>query len=194
VDVGGRIQPYRTLLQKKERSYVALDRQISGLVDVLGKAEELPFRSRAFDLVLCTQLLTYVSNPESVVAEAYRVLKPGGALILSAPAMALPHHDERIRILEEGFHHLMRDFIDVQVAPEIHSLAGVCRLVAQLAAESSSNDRMIRALSWIAVRPLNVIGVGAELVAHRGTRLTPNFIAFGRRRTETEDSPRARCS
>jgi demethylmenaquinone methyltransferase/2-methoxy-6-polyprenyl-1,4-benzoquinol methylase len=47
---------------------------------VLGRAEHLPFPDGRFDLVTFTYLLRYVDDPESVVAELTRVLRPGGCL------------------------------------------------------------------------------------------------------------------
>jgi 2-polyprenyl-6-hydroxyphenyl methylase / 3-demethylubiquinone-9 3-methyltransferase len=42
------------------------------------KAEELPFAPASFDAVIAMDLLEHVEKPELVIAEAARVLKPGG--------------------------------------------------------------------------------------------------------------------
>jgi demethylmenaquinone methyltransferase / 2-methoxy-6-polyprenyl-1,4-benzoquinol methylase len=47
---------------------------------VLGRAEELPFPDATFDAVTFTYLLRYVDDPEAVVAELVRVLRPGGTM------------------------------------------------------------------------------------------------------------------
>src|SRR5262249_47545966 len=39
--------------------------------------------SNAFDCVLSTQVLEHVSEPETYLSEAFRLLKPGGRLLLS---------------------------------------------------------------------------------------------------------------
>lgn len=187
LDVGGRIQPYRSLFAGRERSYLSLDLQVTGLVDVIGTAEALPFRSCSFDTVLCTQVLSYVSSPERFFTEAFRVLRPGGALIVTAPAVALPHHDERLRILQDGFAYFLRDFVDVKIEAEIHSAAGICRTLAQLAAEGSDNPRCTRLKSLLVVCPFNLLGAALERVAHRGTRLAPNISAFARRPAHVND-------
>ena len=78
LDVGGRIQPYRPLLEGRTRRYVAVDLRQTPLVSVVGRGEQIPFAEAQFDLVICTQVLEYIPEPAAVVAEIYRVLKPGG--------------------------------------------------------------------------------------------------------------------
>lgn len=46
-----------------------------------GKGEALPFEAGAFDTVVCTFTLCTVHQPEQVLAEARRVLKPGGTFL-----------------------------------------------------------------------------------------------------------------
>lgn len=43
-----------------------------------GDAEQLPYRGSSFDAVVCSFGLLHFQNPESAIADARRVLKPGG--------------------------------------------------------------------------------------------------------------------
>jgi SAM-dependent methyltransferase len=54
---------------------------------VQGTAEQLPFTSATFDVVFCDHGATVFAPPETTVAEASRVLKPGGvfAFCMSTP-------------------------------------------------------------------------------------------------------------
>ena len=47
--------------------------------------EHLPFADAAFDAVLCLDVLEHVRDEWAVLCEVARVLRPGGALILSVP-------------------------------------------------------------------------------------------------------------
>lgn len=53
-----------------------------GVPLVLARAEALPFRQGAFDTVVCGLVLCSVDEPARALAEARRVLRPGGALRL----------------------------------------------------------------------------------------------------------------
>jgi SAM-dependent methyltransferase len=52
---------------------------------MVGWAESLDIESEKFDVVTCQTLLMHVPNPEQVVHEMTRVLKPGGCLICVEP-------------------------------------------------------------------------------------------------------------
>jgi ubiquinone/menaquinone biosynthesis C-methylase UbiE len=47
--------------------------------------EHLPLRDAAVDAAVCLDALQYAADPATVVAEARRVLKPGGRLVLTTP-------------------------------------------------------------------------------------------------------------
>ena len=49
-----------------------------GIAYKVGSGEELPFKDASFDLVYCCDVLEHVPEPARLVAEAARVLKPGG--------------------------------------------------------------------------------------------------------------------
>jgi ubiquinone/menaquinone biosynthesis C-methylase UbiE len=46
------------------------------------RAEEIPYRSQSFDLVFCINALHHFDDPRGFIAEAKRLLKPGGTLII----------------------------------------------------------------------------------------------------------------
>jgi ubiquinone/menaquinone biosynthesis C-methylase UbiE len=50
---------------------------------VQGHARRLPFPSESFDLVYCVNALHHFHDPPAFVGQAYRLLRPGGALAIA---------------------------------------------------------------------------------------------------------------
>ncbi|KRA29408.1 MULTISPECIES: class I SAM-dependent methyltransferase [unclassified Nocardioides] len=71
-------EPEEPMARRLER-HVA-DQQVSATV-VRAPAEKLPFDAGTFDAVVSTLVLCTVDDPTRALAEAHRVLKPGGRLV-----------------------------------------------------------------------------------------------------------------
>ena len=69
-----------------------------------GDLHELPFADASFDTVMLFNVLTYARRPARVLAEAARVLRPGGHVAIVTLA-AHDHHD-----VTGGFGHLVPGF------------------------------------------------------------------------------------
>lgn len=52
----------------------------------VSRAEKLPFKKNAFDLVTCFEMLEHVENPQTVINEIIRVLKIDGYFVAMVPA------------------------------------------------------------------------------------------------------------
>lgn len=53
-----------------------------GIDTVVGRAEELPFADGSFDYALVVTTICFVDSPTRMLAEARRVLRPGGGLVV----------------------------------------------------------------------------------------------------------------
>jgi SAM-dependent methyltransferase len=51
---------------------------------------ELPWDNEVFDVVLCLETVEHVADVDGLLAEAARVLRPGGALVLTCPNVNFP--------------------------------------------------------------------------------------------------------
>jgi SAM-dependent methyltransferase len=73
----------------------------------------------SFDLVVCTEVLEHTLNPFAAVAEIFRILKPGGYLLASAPFNFRIHGPlpDCWRFSEHGWRSLTSSFEDVEIAP-----------------------------------------------------------------------------
>lgn len=60
-------------------------------IQIYSPLHHIPVESDYFDAILCIAVLEHVENPEEVVPELYRVLKPGGHLILEVPFLQPEH-------------------------------------------------------------------------------------------------------
>jgi len=92
LDIGCGLQPYRRFLDPAQTEYVGIDR-VGPLSNptVVGSAESLPFPDESFDVVLSTQVLEHLPDPELALKEAVRVLRKGGRLILTVPGVWPTH-------------------------------------------------------------------------------------------------------
>jgi SAM-dependent methyltransferase len=109
--------------------------------------EPLPFEDASFDVVVAGELLEHLRDPKRVVADARRVLRPGGTFVASVPnayrlknrvRFALGHKPEDDPTHLQMFsaadvRKLLDDFAD----PQVHFIAG--RLVP-LHARLFAND------------------------------------------------------
>lgn len=60
-------------------------------IQVFSPLHEIPMPAGFFDNILCIAVLEHVENPEEVVPEMRRVLKPGGHIVASVPFMQPEH-------------------------------------------------------------------------------------------------------
>ena len=95
LDCGCGTAPMLTLLQKKypHRHYTGIDltpemieaakaKNMPGVELVVGDCEDLPFPAESFDAVICCQSFHHYPNVQAFFHSVYRVLRPGGRLIL----------------------------------------------------------------------------------------------------------------
>jgi MPBQ/MSBQ methyltransferase len=103
-------------------------RALDGVTKLLGDAEALPFATDSRDRYVSTGSVEYWPDPQRAVAEAYRVLRPGGVAMLAGPLrrthplarrlsdawMLFPAEEEYVAWFQRaGFEHIER----VHVAP-----------------------------------------------------------------------------
>ncbi|MBA3766039.1 MAG: methyltransferase domain-containing protein [Acidobacteria bacterium] len=78
-------------------------------IQIYSPLHHIPVESNYFDAILCIAVLEHVVNPEEVVPELYRVLKPGGHLILEVPFLQPEHKvpTDFQRYTKDGLTHLV---------------------------------------------------------------------------------------
>jgi SAM-dependent methyltransferase len=139
LDLGAGDAPYRELFAHVE--YTTSDWENSlhegaAQADLIAAADALPVADGSFDLVLCTQVLEHVPEPDRVLAECFRILAPDGILALTVPLLyelhELPH--DYHRFTENGLRRLLSGagFVDLEVTPRSSGFAAVAQLLLNL--------------------------------------------------------------
>jgi len=94
VEVGCGIAPHCLIASEKGESWgidisddlVALLRERYPQINsIVGDINDLPIKDNYFDCVALGEVIEHVEDPESVLKELFRILKPGGWLSLSTP-------------------------------------------------------------------------------------------------------------
>lgn len=97
LDIGCSGQKLERFLSPEE-TYIGMDFlcTASGMYGtspaVYGDAQHLPFQENSIDTISLLEVLEHLPSPYHCICEMYRVLKPGGCLILSVPFL-YPIHD-----------------------------------------------------------------------------------------------------
>jgi Methyltransferase domain len=170
LDIGGRHQPYRPLLEANAAKYIAIDPVRTAFVNAVASGEALPFAPETFDMVIATQVMDYFREPIVAVRQMHSVLKAGGTLLASIPACAPSFNEhERWRFTRAGVMELLSPFAEVEIVPELYSLGSVVRTL-NLAMDSSVRYQFARSIYRRTGCPvLNLLGLGLE-----GLNLTSN--------------------
>ncbi|MCX7020273.1 MAG: class I SAM-dependent methyltransferase [bacterium] len=85
LDIGCGFEPWRELMPPSCR-YTGIDYNVENASpECLGSALHIPARASVFDAVICSEVLEHTRNPDQVVNEIRRVVKPGGLVFLSSP-------------------------------------------------------------------------------------------------------------
>jgi ubiquinone/menaquinone biosynthesis C-methylase UbiE len=74
-----------TVLDKNESIMRYGQERYPHLTFIQGDAYSLPFRNGSFDEVILEEIVEHFENQEKAIDEVFRVLKPGGQVILSTP-------------------------------------------------------------------------------------------------------------
>lgn len=117
LDVGAQRKQYKKYFHPKK--YFALDSEEKWEPDICCDAHNIKCEKDKFELVIATELLEHCYNPQKVVDEIYRVLKPGGICLISVPFM-VPYHiapgiKDYYRFSKDGLNYLFKNFSEIKV-------------------------------------------------------------------------------
>jgi SAM-dependent methyltransferase len=116
--------------------------------DVVADALRLPFADERVDAVAMFEVLEHVARPWEAIEEAWRVLRPSGTLLGSAP-LVWPIHgdpDDYYRFTEAGLRELLRRFEAVSVIPIGNHYSSAWILVAARSRVARSLNPLLRGI------------------------------------------------
>jgi SAM-dependent methyltransferase len=186
VDIGCGEKPYVGLFAEYVDAHVGVDHPDSPhaltSVDVLASAYEIPLADQTFDTALMIELLEHLETPAVALAEAHRLLRPGGWLILTTPFIWVLHEEPRdfFRYTPHALRYLLEaaGFGAVGVTP----LSGQWSTLALLGGYALRDTRL-----GLYERPLaSVVGAFQRVAARLDARerkawMSWNHIAVARR-------------
>ncbi len=148
LDIGSKKGAGRGLFGLDRRSgdrWTALDLRVEASPDVVGRGEALPFGDGVFDAAVCSEVIEHVVDAESLLREIYRVLRPGGRLLLSSPFLYPIHGDphDYHRFTETRLRQMLGRFRKVQIEPSGY-FASVVGDVAVRALHGTSRRRFYK--------------------------------------------------
>ena len=111
LDLGAGTQKYRSMIEPNTKSYIAMDIIAAPGIAVVGDIHATPFTDNSFDTIISTQILEHVRKPWLVAIEMYRIARPGGHIIVTAPFMVGYHPDpeDNFRFTKDGLALLFRE-------------------------------------------------------------------------------------
>lgn len=88
---------------------IELEQSLFKNTDVVGDVHHLPFKNEVFDAVVSLNTFEHFHDPFAAAKEIFRVLKPGGKLIIQT-AFLVPLHDEPVHYFNTTEYGLRRWF------------------------------------------------------------------------------------
>jgi len=97
LDVGCHVGILSRFLAEQGKEVIAIDilesvietakifNQVKGVIYKQGDIFDLKFKENEFDSILFLETIEHVNNPSNFLQEYFRILKPGGSLIISTP-------------------------------------------------------------------------------------------------------------
>jgi len=180
LDIGAQNGPYAAFFPHR----IGLDIRPGAGVRIIGDAHTLGIGDATFDVVLCTEVLEHLVEPQKAIDEMFRVLKPGGELLLTTRFL-FPIHDaphDYFRYTKYGLRYLLRRFEILALEEETDAVGTLAVLVQRLGMQAETlRWRPLRA-AWLlaaqAARPFSFL-ITAEYGDSRRTTLERGIMTSG---------------
>lgn len=98
IDIGCGDQPFRKFIKKQGIQYKSLDikQNMGGSIDYIAQIDKPLGREvlkEEYSIILCTEVLEHVADWETTFENFFKVLRPGGVVIITAPFFYFLHEE-----------------------------------------------------------------------------------------------------
>ena len=124
--------------------------------EILADAHFLPFRNASFDVILCTEVLEHLKEPQWAIDEMERVLLDGGKLVLTT-RFIFPLHDtpdDYYRFTKYGLRYLLRNWRRVEIEEETSTIGSIAVLLQRIGFQSNFRFPLLEIFPYIVARVL----------------------------------------
>lgn len=198
LDIGAQNGPYAAFFPNR----VALDIQRGMGVQIIGDAQAIGVADAVFDVVLCTEVLEHLPEPQSAIDEMFRVLRPGGTLLLTTRFL-FPIHDaphDYFRFTKYGLRHLLRRFEIEELHEETDSVGTIAVLLQRLGMQARTLGPTASRAVWLItariVRPFGFLiseeyGDSRRLTPEKGIMTSGYHVACRKPAGDRRSAPRS---
>jgi SAM-dependent methyltransferase len=191
LDFGCGSKPYRELFAVSQ--YVGVDVTESGhppersAADVLYDGHTLPFPEAEFDCAFSSEVLEHVFNPDEILAELHRVIRPYGQLIITTPFVWGEHEQpfDYGRYTSFGMKHLLEKngFEVVDMQRTTNSYETIAQLTATHIYQALPQNGIVRhAAKFLVAWPVTIAGLLLGRLLPNDETLYLNLVVLARRR------------
>ena len=122
IDLGGKQKNKRGSFHPPEtqaKAWWYVNLEMSTRPNIFSDVTAAPLISECADVIICTEVLEHLENPDTCADEIFRILRPGGKAFISVPFIYPIHADPNDfqRFTAEGLRRLFRRFAIIEIMP-----------------------------------------------------------------------------
>lgn len=153
-------------------------------VDIICEATNIPEQSGKYDIVICTQVIEHVFDHAKLLSEAYRLLKPGGHIILSGPFIWMLHEEpyDFFRFTKYGFAKLFENagFIIKEEKANGGKFAALGQLIIHILCNGHSRNFFLKNIRAVKIFLCNILFTWLD-EHNKDESYTLNYVLVGQK-------------
>lgn len=193
LDVGCGGKHYENLCKSKEYIGLEIDSENnrkSKNADYFYDGKTFPFEDNFFDSLVTNQVFEHVFNPDKFLEESYRVVKPGGIMLMTVPFVWDEHEQpyDYARYTSFGIRALLEKngFEVLEIHKSIDDIRAIFQLlITYIHKKTYSNSKLLNLfMTVLLMAPWNIIGEILYVITPRNPDLYLNNIILAKKKNE----------